>query len=123
VQQVERRGAFGRATEVVLPDRFVDEVVEVEIFQMLELGLAGGEQFFAHLHMGVHRTADIEQDQQLYRVAPLRAHLYVQQTTVARGVIDGPVQIQFVLRALAGELAQPTQGYLDVARAQFDLII
>lgn len=97
--------------------------MEVEVLQVLELGLAGREQLLADLNVGVHRAADIEQDQQLHRVAPLRSHLNVEQASIARGVVDGAVDVQFVRRALTGELAQAAQGDLDVARTEFDLIV
>ncbi len=38
-------------------------------------------------------------------------------------MVDGAVQVQFVLRTLAGEFAQTAQGDLDVARSQLDLIV
>src|SRR5690606_2194545 len=123
VQQVQRRGAFAGAAHVVLPHAFVDEVVEVEILQMLELGFAGTEQFLADLDVGVHRTADVQQQQELDRVASLRAHLDIAQTAVLRGVVDGAVEIALFGRAFTCELAQATQGDLDVARAQLDLIV
>ncbi len=69
----------------------VDEVVEVEVLQVLELGLAGREQLLADLHVGVHRAADVEQQQQLHGVAPFRAHLDVEQAGIAGGVVDGAV--------------------------------
>ncbi|MNL40195.1 hypothetical protein D3C87_1625260 [compost metagenome] len=90
---------------------------------MLELGLAGREQFLADLHVRVHRAADVEQQQQLHRVAPFRAHLNIQQTGVLGGVVDGAVNIQLFRRALTSEFAQSAQGDFDVARAQFHRII
>ncbi len=95
VQQVLRREALGSAAHVVLPHRFINEVVEVEVLQMLELGLARREQLLADLHVGVHRAADVEQQQQLHRVAPLRAHLDVQQAGILGGVVDGAVDVEF----------------------------
>ncbi|MDT4879093.1 hypothetical protein FQZ97_1147350 [compost metagenome] len=80
--------------------------MEVEILHVLELGLAGGKQLLADLDVRVHRAADVEQQQQLDRVASFRAHLDVQQATVFGGVIDGAIEIQLVLGALASELAQ-----------------
>jgi hypothetical protein len=38
-------------------------------------------------------------------------------------VVDGAVDVQLFGRALAGELAQAAQGHLDVARAQFHLVV
>jgi hypothetical protein len=35
--------------------------VEVEVFEVLEFGAGGGEQFFTNPDMVVHRAADIEE--------------------------------------------------------------
>jgi len=70
---------------------------------MFELGSARGKQLFTNFDMGVHRTADIEQQQQFDIVAPLRAHLNIQQPGIASGVVDGAIDIQLIRCALAGE--------------------
>ena len=80
-------------------------VVEVEVLQVLELGLAGREQLFADFDVGIHRTANVEQQQQLHGVAPLGAHLDIQQPGITRGVVDGAVDVQLFGGAFAGELA------------------
>src|SRR5690606_12414238 len=41
MQQIHGWSALGGAAEVVLPDGFINEIVEVEVLKMLELGLAG----------------------------------------------------------------------------------
>jgi len=38
-------------------------------------------------------------------------------------VVDGAVDVQLFGGAFTGELAQPAQGQLDVAGAQFDLVV
>ncbi len=38
-------------------------------------------------------------------------------------MVDGAVDVEFFGGAFAGELAQAAQGQLDVARAQFDLVV
>ena len=96
--------------------------MEVEEFQMFELGPRRREQLLAHLHMGIHRAADVEKQQHLDRVAPLGPHMDV-QPALPRRAVDGGVHVQLVRRALSREPAQPAQRHLDVARAQFDLVV
>ena len=79
--------------------------MEVEILHMLELGFTGAEQLLADLDVGVHRAADVEQDQQFHRIAPFRAHLDIQQAAVFGGVVDGAAQVKFVFSTLARKLA------------------
>ena len=73
--------------------------------------------------MVVHRSADIEEQQHLDGVVALRPHGEVQPAGVACGAVYGGVEVQFVGRALARELAQPTQGHLDVARSEFHAVV
>ncbi len=73
--------------------------------------------------MSIHRTTDVEQQQQLDGVASFRAHLDVQKAGVAGGVVDGAVDVQLFGRTLARELAQAAQGDLDIARAQLNLVV
>jgi hypothetical protein len=73
VDDVEQREALGVAAPVVAPHAFVDAVVEVEVFEVLELQPAGGEELLAHLDVVVHRAADVEEQQHLDRVVALRA--------------------------------------------------
>ena len=106
MQHILGRDPFNLPPLVVFPHRLINEVVKVVVLQVLELSLAGREQFFADLHMGVHRATNVEQQQQLDGVAPLRSHLDIQQTGVACGVIDGAVDVQFICRTLTGEFSQ-----------------
>ena len=73
--------------------------------------------------MGFHRTADVEEQQHLDRVVPLRLELQVEQPGVARRGRDRAVDVELVGRALAREAAQLAQRHLDVARAQLDLVV
>ena len=123
MDDVEQRHALGVATVVVAPHAFVDAVVEVEIFEVLEFQPAGGEEFLAHLDVVVHRAADVEKQQHLDRVVALGPHHQVQPARVARGGGDGAIEIQFVGRTLARKTAQAAQRDLDVARAQLDRIV
>ena len=52
----------GVSAAVVLPDVVVDAVVEVEVFEVLELALGRGKHFFADLDMVIHRAADVEEE-------------------------------------------------------------
>ena len=90
---------------------------------MLELAAGGGEQLLADPYVVVHRAADVQEQQHLHGVVPLRDHLDVQQASVAGSRFDGVVEVEFVRRALAGEPAQAAQGDLEVAGAQLDRIV
>ncbi len=111
------------AAAIVFPHIVVNAVVEIEIFQMLEFGLRSGKQLGADLDVVVHRTADVEKQQHLDLVVAFRPHLDVEPARIARRAVDGAVQVELFCRALAGEAAQPTQRDLDIARAEFDVVI
>lgn len=111
------------AAGVVAPDALIDAVVEVEVLQMLELAAGGGEQFLDEADVVVHRTADVEEQQHLDRVVPLRDHLQVEPAGVVGGGADGAGQVEFAGRAAAGELAQAAQRHLDVAGADLDPVV
>src|SRR3546814_4641072 len=78
VEDIPQRRAVGPAALVVLPHPFIGAVVEIKEFQILELARRGAEQLLAQLDERVHRPADVEEQQQLDRVAPLRAHADVE---------------------------------------------
>jgi hypothetical protein len=88
---------------VVLPHRFVDEIVEVEILHVLELGARRREQLLRRCARRVHRAADVEEQQHLDRVVPLGHHLEVEQAGVARWS-DGVVEIEFIGTPLRANL-------------------
>jgi len=111
------------AAAVVLPHVLVDKVVEVEMLEVLELAARGGEQLLAHPHVLVHGAADVEKQQYLDGIVPLRHQLQIQQPAVACRGVDGALQIQLLSRALARELAQPAQRQLEVARAELDAVV
>src|SRR5688572_21606235 len=72
VDHAQGRRLFDMAAAVVLPHPLVDAVMEVEMLEMLELGPAGREQLLAKMDMAIHRSADIEEQQQLDGIVPLR---------------------------------------------------
>ena len=82
--------------------------------------LRGREQFLRRLDVPVHRAADVEEQQHLDGVVPLRPHQDVEIAFV-RGALDGAVEVELVRRAGAREFAQPAQRDLDVAGAEFDV--
>ncbi|MPN44179.1 hypothetical protein SDC9_191740 [bioreactor metagenome] len=73
--------------------------------------------------MVVHRAADVEKEQHLDRVVAFRPQVQVEPAAVAGSAGDGAVEVEFARRALAGEAAQSAQGDLDVAGAEFDLVV
>src|SRR5262249_33548032 len=122
VEDVPGGRAVGETPLVLLPYAFIKAVVEVEIFHVLEFAFCGRKQFFHLLDMRIHRAADVEEHQNLHRVAPFGAHHHV-EITVIGGLPDRGVEIEFLGRASAGELAQPAQRDLDVADAEFDVAV
>src|SRR6185437_5304314 len=77
----------------------------------------------ADLDVRIHRAANIEEQQHLDPVAPLRPHLNVQPAGVARRVLDRRVEIELVGHALAREAPQPAQRDLDVAGVDLDRVV
>src|SRR5579883_3315816 len=67
-QQLEDRQRRLAAAARVAPYPIVHAIVKVEMDQMLELGTGGREQLFAKPDVILHRSADIEQQQQLYGI-------------------------------------------------------
>src|SRR5690606_16724350 len=110
------------AAAIVLPDAFIEAVVEVKILKVLELRARRREEFFAELDVAVHRAADIEENQHIDLVAALRAHDQV-EIALMRGRLDRAVEIELCRCALARETAEPPQRDLDVAGTEFDLIV
>src|SRR6185312_8849362 len=104
------------------PDALVDAIVEIEKIEMAEFGAHGRKQLLDAADVVVHRTADVEEHQQLYRVAPFGPRLDVEIAMLGGGV-DGAGQVEFLLRALAHPAAQPFQRDLDVAGAKLDAVV
>ena len=96
--------------------------MEVEKFHVLEFGLGRAEQLLAQLDIGIHRAADIEEDENLYRVVALGDQAEIEIPFVG-GVLDRARQIEFGLRTLTRPFAQPAQRHLDVARAELDGVV
>ena len=78
VQHVHDRCLFRVAPPVVLPHAFVDAVVEIEEFEVLEFRAGRREQLLAGLHVRIHRAADVEEHHDLHRIAPLGPHVDVE---------------------------------------------
>src|SRR3954467_11405937 len=72
--------------------------------------------------MRIHRSADVEEEQQFHRIVPLGPHAEV-EPALARGAVDRLVEIELVGGAFAGEAPEAAQRDPDVARAQFDLVV
>ena len=102
VEHVPGRRALGEAAAIVLPQALIGAIVEVEEFEILELGMGGGEQFLADPDVRIHRAADVEQEQQFHRIVPLGPHVDV-EPALAGGAVDRLVEVELVGGALAGE--------------------
>src|SRR5579883_564600 len=85
VEHLHRRRLLDMPAPSILPQGLIGAVVEVEIFEMLELGAGRGEELLASADMPVHRAADIEEEKHLHRIVPLRHQLDVEPAGVARG--------------------------------------
>src|SRR6266704_2523662 len=81
------------------------------------------EELFAQLHVVVHRAADVEEHQHLDGVVALRAHAEVENPGVARGLVDGGVEVELLRRPFARELAEASERHRDVARAELDRVV
>ena len=97
VQHIPGGEAFRHAPPIVLPHRFIDEVVEVEILHVLELGARRGEELFADLHVRIHGAAHVEEAQHLHRVLPLRLEADIEKPAVMGRGPDGPVHVELFL--------------------------
>ena len=122
VQDIPHRRAFGKTAAIVLPDALVNAVVEVEEFQILELAGGRAEQLLGQLDERVHRSAHVQKQQQLHRVALFRPHLDVEPALLGRAR-NRCVDIQLVGGPFAREAAQTAQRHLDVAGAQFARVV
>ena len=66
--------------------------------QVLELGARRREQLLADADVILHRPADIEEQQQLYGIVPLRHQLQVEPAGIVRGRLDGAVEVELLRR-------------------------
>ena len=90
---------------------------------MLELGTRCRKKLFTYTNVIVHRAADIEKQQHLHRVMPLRHHFQIQPAGIARGGANGVFQVQLIRRTGARELAQFTQRHFEIARAELHAVV
>src|SRR4029077_5610708 len=128
VTAISAQHALGRyqrlaAALVVLPHAFVEKVVEVEMFQALELTARRGKQLLADAHVAVHRAANIEKQQHLDGIVPLRNEVQIEQAAVAGGGIDRALEVELLERAFAWGPAQPAQRESQVAGAELDRVV
>ena len=107
MQQVVGRDAFLVAPVVVAPNVVINTVVEVVVFEMLELAAAGREKFFTAADVVVHRATNVEQEQHFDCVVALRAHFQVEPAGVARCSGNRAVQVKLFGRTLPGKATQP----------------
>src|SRR5690349_12581558 len=103
------------AAAVVSPHPLIWEVVEVEILQMLELGACRREQFLGQLDEIVHRPTDVEKQQHLHRIVPLRHKLQVECASILRGGSDCVRQVELCCRALSRETPKSAQRQFKIA--------
>ena len=115
VHQIQRGRALIKTADIVFPHALVNEVVEVKVLKVLELGPRRRKQLFADFDVGVHGSTDVEEQQDLHRVVTLGHHLDVEQPRVSRSGPDGVVQIKLFGRAGARKLAEPPHGNFDIA--------
>ena len=122
VKHIKSRGAVGVSASVLLPDVLVKAVVEVEMLHVLELGLGGREQFLDELDVPIHRAADVEEQEHLDGVSPLRTQPDVEIALLGRSP-DGRVEIKLLGGPGPGEFSQAAKRDLDVARPELDFSV
>src|SRR5690606_37824837 len=115
--------AFSPSPCVAAPEVFVGAVMEVEDLQVAELAACRGEQLFNARDVVVHADADIQQHQYLHRIVAFGHHADVQHAGVARGAGDRIVQVKLSFGAFSREAAQAPTCHLEIARADFLLIV
>lgn len=123
VDDIEGRRPLGVATGIVFPKRFINGVVKVEMDEVLELAADGGKQLGAGSYVVVHGPANVEKKQNFDGVVTLGQKLKVQKAGVVGGGANGSGQIEFSGSTEPGELAQATEGDLDVANAELDVVV
>ena len=65
--------------------------------------------------MVIHRSADIETQEHLNGVVPLRHHANIEKAGIARRLVDGVFEVQLIRGTFARELAQLPQCNFYVA--------
>ena len=95
------------------------EIIGVELLEVIGFG-GRLEQHAAKTGIVVHGPAGVHQQQDLHRVLPGVFVLDLQKAAVLAGVMDGAVDIQFLLGALGlnGQLPQQAEGHLELAGVQ-----
>jgi hypothetical protein len=73
--------------------------------------------------VGVHRSADVEEQQDLDAVAPLGLQLQVEPAGIACRPGDRAIEIELLGNAFACKAPQPAQRDLDVAGVELDVVI
>src|SRR5581483_1175082 len=121
-QELRRGDAFARTQPVVAPQRGVDEIVEIVVLETLEFALRRAEQRFADGDVIVHRTADVEQQQDLHRVVAFGTQADVEHR-LARGRIDRAFEVEFLGCAFAREASQAPQCELEIARREIAVAV
>src|SRR5579863_5427732 len=111
------------APPIVPPQRLVGKVVKIVVLEVLEFAARSRKQFLAGLHVIVHRPADVEQQQHLHYIVPLRLHPDVEPSARARSGIDGVRERELIGGPAAGKAAQAAHRHLDVARPQLDFVV
>ena len=90
---------------------------------MLELGSTRGKHLFADANMVVHRSADIEEQQNLHLIVPLGYQFEIEVAAVVSCRFDRVRQIKFGGRAFTGKFSKPSKRDLNVADTDLDTIV
>src|ERR1700722_3886471 len=117
VDEAGGRRALVEAAAIVAPDALVQTIVEVEVFEPLELQSRRRKQRLRGLDVPIHRAADVQEQQHLDGVATLGPELDVDVALVGGGA-NRAVEVELVLGALARKTPEPPQRDPDVARPQ-----
>ena len=114
---------FCVTTPIVFPNTLVHAVVEIKILEMLEFGSTRGKHLFADANMVVHRSADIEEQQNLHLIVPLGYQFEIEVAAVVSCRFDRVRQIKFGGRAFTGKFSKPSKRDLNVADTDLDAIV
>src|SRR5690606_10523376 len=108
---------------IAAPEVFVRTVVEVEDLEVAELAARRGKQFLDPGNVIIHAASDIQQHELLYCVMTLGHHADIEQPGIACRAGDRVIKIEFGFSAFACKAPQPAQRNLEVARAEFLLVV
>ncbi len=93
VDQFHHRRLLDLAASRVSPHRIVDAIVKIKVDEVLELGARRREHLLTDPDVVLHRSADIDEQQQLHGIVPLGHELQIEPAGIVRRRFYGAVEI------------------------------